>query len=209
MTEQNGGGVALFDYDNDGWCDVFLPNGYNFARPAAAVHVHGLFRNRTAASGALRFESVGVLSGLAVSGFGMGAAAGDYDNDGFADLFVCHFGEIRLWCNQGDGTFRDATAEAGLADPSWSASAAFADLDDDGDLDLYVANYVVYSPSDPPCFTQHQPPVRISCGPIGRICAAGHVMGESGRRHVSRCERVLGHPLRGPRQRSCRGDCRP
>jgi len=170
MTEQNGGGVALFDYDGDGWCDVFLVNGSNFARPAAdAQAVHALYRNLSGSRAALQFAPVGPPSGLAVSGFGMGAASGDYDNDGFPDLFVCHYGEIRLWRNQGDGTFADVSTAAGLIDTSWSAGAAFADLDQDGDLDLYVTNYVVYGPDDPPCFTQHERPVRISCGPIGRV----------------------------------------
>jgi hypothetical protein len=170
MTEQNGGGVALFDYDGDGWCDVFLANGSNFARPAEAAHAtHRLYRNMTATHATVTFADVSRAGGVADSDFGMGVAAGDFDNDGLTDLFLCCYGAVRLWHNRGDGTFEDMTVAAGIADASWAAGAAFADLDDDGDLDLYVVNYVVYSAHDPPCFTQHQPPVQISCGPIGRI----------------------------------------
>lgn len=170
MTEQNGGGVALFDYDMDGWCDVFMANGSDFTHPADSKGaVHRMSRNVTQAGGPIRFENVSQPSRLAVSGFGMGVAAGDFDNDGFPDLFICYYGQIQLWRNEGDGTFTDATKTSGMADSSWSAGAAFADLDDDGDLDLYVTNYVEYASTDKPCFTEHRPPVMISCGPIGRI----------------------------------------
>jgi len=170
MIEQNGGGVALFDFDQDGWCDAFLANGSDFDRPAEQHGaVHCLSRNVTAKNGPIRFQQVSALSGLAVSGFGMGVAGGDYDNDGFPDLVICGYGLLQLWHNEGDGTFSQVTTAAGINGSAWSAGAAFADLDDDGDLDLYVTNYVEYSPQDAPCFTQHQPPVQISCGPIGRV----------------------------------------
>ncbi len=169
MTEQNGGGVALFDYDQDGWCDAFLTNGSDFTHPAENKEaVHQLARNVSSAGG-IRFENVSRPSQLAVSGFGMGVAAGDFDNDGFPDLCICYYGRVELWHNAGDGTFHHVSSSAGIADASWSAGAAFADLDDDGDLDMYVTNYVDYASTDPPCFTEHRPPVMISCGPIGRI----------------------------------------
>lgn len=169
MTEQNGGGVALLDFDSDGVPDVFLTNGSHFERPAdPVIDTHRLYRNRFTAERILTFRDVSQESRLNVTGFGMGVATGDYDNDGFFDLFICYFGADQLWRNNGDGTFTDLTTEARVTDDAWSASAAFADLDGDGDLDLYVANYVVYDPSDPPCFTQHQTPIKISCGPIGR-----------------------------------------
>ncbi len=172
MTEQNGGGVALLDFDQDGWLDIFFTNGSHFERPADRVGPTAsqrLYRNVTGAGdGDLRFEDVTATAGLIAFGFGMGCAAGDYDNDGFPDLFVCEYGRQRLWHNRGDGTFDDDTPSARVTDSQWSTSAAFGDLDGDGNLDLYVANYVKWSPDEPPCYTQHQPPVHISCGPLGR-----------------------------------------
>jgi enediyne biosynthesis protein E4 len=168
MTEQNGGGAALFDFDGDGWTDLFLVNGSHFDHPAAGIGAtHRLYRH-SGRPAPLHFDDVTAAGGLGVSGFGMGTVAGDFDNDGFPDLCICYYGEIQLWKNLGDGTFENVTALSGVRDDSWASSAAYADLDDDGDLDLYVANYVVYSPQDGACFTQHQPPVKISCGPIGR-----------------------------------------
>lgn len=97
MTEQNGGGVALFDFDQDGWCDAFLANGSDFDRPAEQHGaVHCLARNVTAKHGPIRFQQVSAPSGLAVSGFGMGVGAGDYDNDGFPDLVICGYGLLQL-----------------------------------------------------------------------------------------------------------------
>jgi len=173
MTEQNGGGIAILDYDRDGWQDVFLTNGDHFTRPAAERHaMHQLYRNVTTPAGEVRFQPVGAAAGVSVSGFGMGALAGDYDNDGFADLFVCYYGSVQLFRNNGDGTFADVTGESGIRGGEWSASAVFADLDEDGDLDLYVANYVVYAATDPPCFVQTTQRIQISCGPIGRTAQA-------------------------------------
>jgi hypothetical protein len=166
MTEQNGGGVALLDFDGDGELDIFLPNGSDFKQPAAEVDAsQHLYR----AQGGLRFMDATQAAGIQAFGFGMGCAAGDYDNDGFADLYVPAYGVNRLWHNNGDGTFSETTEAAGVGEDQWGTSAAFADLDSDGDLDLYVVNYVQWSPSEPPCYTQHQPnPVHISCGPLGR-----------------------------------------
>lgn len=143
MTEQNGGGVALFDADGDGSLDVFLTNGSHFKQPAEAAGAsHRLFRQ----TGDWRFEDVTVSSGLQAFGFGQGCAAADYDNDGFRDLFVANYGANRLWHNNGDGTFTEVTEEAGVGDNQWSTSAAFADLDGDGNLELYVVNYVDWTP---------------------------------------------------------------
>ncbi|MBI2480810.1 MAG: VCBS repeat-containing protein, partial [Planctomycetia bacterium] len=165
MTEQNGGGVAVLDFDGDGQLDIFLANGSHFAKPAAAhAASHQLYR----ATGPLTYSEVSAAAGVDEFGFGMGCAAGDYDNDGFVDLFLAQYGKNRLWHNDGDGTFSEVTAAAGVTDDRWGTSAAFADLDGDGNLDLYVVNYVEWSPNDPPCYTQHQMPIQISCGPIGR-----------------------------------------
>lgn len=165
MTEQNGGGVGLLDFDGDGQLDIFFPNGSHFARPAEqADATHQLYL----ATGQLAYVEVSAAAGLDKFGFGMGCAAGDYDNDGFVDLFLAQYGMNRLWHNNGDGTFSEVTQTAGVTDDRWGTSAAFADLDGDGNLDLYVVNYVEWSPDDPPCYTQHQTPIQISCGPIGR-----------------------------------------
>jgi hypothetical protein len=165
MTEQNGGGVGLLDFDGDGQLDIFLPNGSHFARPAEQA---GAAHQMYLATGQLTYTEVSAAAGLDEFGFGMGCAAGDYDNDGFVDLFMARYGTNRLWHNNGDGTFTETSASSGLTDQRWGTSAAFADLDGDGNLDLYVVNYVEWKPDDPPCFTQHQTPVQISCGPIGR-----------------------------------------
>ena len=173
MTEQNGGGVAVFDFDGDGWQDLFFSNGDHVDRPAAATQSsHHLYRNRMIESGVFKFENVAVPAGVAETGFGMGVVAGDYDNDGFPDLLVCYYGKVQLWRNNGDGTFSDVTSQSSLIDNVWSTSAAFADLDDDGDLDLYVTNYVAYSFRDPPCFLGTTEQLPISCSPMERAAVA-------------------------------------
>jgi len=151
MAEQMGAGVALFDYDNDGDLDVFFVQGGPLD-PASSPRTgpsSRLFRNdlTVARNGtrSVRFTDVTDRAGLALRIYGMGAAVGDYDNDGFLDLFVTGFGAAALFHNSGDGTFTDVTAKAGLADPLWSTSAAFVDYDRDGHLDLFVAHYLDFS----------------------------------------------------------------
>lgn len=165
MTDQNGGGVALADVDNDGRLDLFFVNGSNFDRPAAGLgesnrlyRAAGVFQYRDATRGA-RLES---------HGFGMGCTAGDYDNDGFTDLFVASYGRDRLWRNNGDGTFTDVTEEAGVGSELWGCSAALADLDADGLLDLYVVNYVDWSSDEPPCHPPDHPEINTVCSPMER-----------------------------------------
>ncbi len=143
MTEQNGGGVGLFDADGDGRLDVFLTNGSHFNKPAKAVGASQRLFRQTAD---WQFEDITVSAGLQAFGFGQGCAAADYDNDGFCDLFVASYGANQLWHNNGDGTFQDVTQEAGVADDRWGTSAAFADLDGDGNPELYVVNYVDWTP---------------------------------------------------------------
>ena len=164
MTEQNGGGVALLDYDGDGVLDLFLTNGARFDRPAGPPHSQRLYRGL----GELKYRDVTREAGLEDYGLGQGAAAGDFDNDGDVDLFVAGYRRNRLWTNNGDGTFTDATSPAKLQDDRWSTSAAWADLDDDGLLDLFVVTYVEWSPDSPPCYLPTTPPTRISCPPQGR-----------------------------------------
>jgi len=144
VVEIMGPGAALFDYDNDGDLDVFLLQGNHLDRPADKTRTHRLFRNDLK-NGVLRFTDVTAASGLGATSYGMGVAAGDYDNDGDQDLYVTAFGPNALYRNNGDGTFNDVTAEAGVGDPRWSTSAAFADYDRDGDLDLFVANYIDFT----------------------------------------------------------------
>lgn len=148
-----GSGVALFDYDNDGDLDVYLVQGdvLNQTKsweealvPIPKGHPRGnrLFRNELTETGALRFTDVTEAAGVGHQGVGMGVAVGDFDNDGYADLYVTNFGHNVLYRNRGDGTFADVTKASGIAQSEFSSSAAFFDYDGDGDLDLYVVNYV-------------------------------------------------------------------
>lgn len=164
MTEQNGGGVAISDFDNDGRLDVFLVNGSHFQKPAGKrLESNRLYRS---ASEPFQYSDVTFHAGLESAGFGMGCTAADYNNDGFTDLFVAYYGHNQLWCNNGDGTFEDVSGQVRLEKDAWSCSAAFADFDSDGDLDLYVVNYVDWNSDDPPCFFPIEPPIQISCSPM-------------------------------------------
>ena len=149
LPEVIGSGGALFDFDNDGDLDLFVVQGGPVpGAPAGAgpAPTSRLFRNDLAAgSGVPRFTDVTARSGLGVSGYGMGATVGDYDNDGQLDLYVTYLGSNRLFRNNGDGTFADRTAASRTDDPRWSTGATFFDYDKDGWLDLFVVNYVVFS----------------------------------------------------------------
>ena len=148
-----GSGVALFDYNNDGRLDLLVLQGEPLApgRTAAATCTARLYRNDPAESAdktqTVKFTDVTDASRLCTHGYGMGVAVGDIDNDGFADVFVTHFGAPnQLFRNNGDGTFTDITRKAGVAGSGrWGSSATFFDFDRDGFLDLFVANYVDYS----------------------------------------------------------------
>ncbi len=147
LFEMMGPGAALFDYDNDGDLDVFIVQGAVLGPDAPTDAAQGrLFRNdlTRAADGSqqLRFVDVTASSGIAPGAYGMGVAAGDYDNDGWTDLYLTAFGENRLLRNNGNGTFSDRTEAARVGEARWSVSAAFVDFDRDGHLDLYVGNYL-------------------------------------------------------------------
>jgi hypothetical protein len=143
LVETMGSGCALFDYDQDGWLDVLLINGgITPDSPPVKDKGHSLFRNL----GGGRFEDVSARAGITSNGaYGMGVAIGDYNNDGYPDVFVTNFGPNLLFRNNGDGTFTDVTREAGTTGSGWSTSAAFLDFDKDGFLDLFVTRYLDYS----------------------------------------------------------------
>ena len=155
LTEPLGSGVALIDYDSDGDLDVYLLQGAllnqnrsmqeSLFPPPPGPLINRLFRNHLLEEGKLRFSDVTVEAGLQGRGFGMGAAVGDYDNDGDLDLYVTNFGSNILYQNEGVGTFRDVTADAGVDDPRLSTGAAFLDYDNDGDLDLFVLSYANFT----------------------------------------------------------------
>jgi len=153
MPEIMGSGVALIDYDNDGDLDIYLVQGTTldasrkplFPSPPGGKPGNRLFRNRLKETGELRFEDVTEQAGVGYVGYGMGVAVGDYNNDGFQDIYITNFGHNVLYHNNGNGTFTDVTAEAGVDDPHWSTSAAWVDYDGDGKLDLFVGNYVDFT----------------------------------------------------------------
>lgn len=152
LPEIMGGGVALLDYDNDGDLDVYLIQGTRLAAGALLFSPppdwkagNRLFRNELKETGKLKFTDVTEQAGVGHSGYGMGVAVGDYDNDGFPDIYVTNFGSNVLYHNNGNGTFTDVTREAGVNDERWSTSASFIDYDRDGKLDLFVLNYVDFT----------------------------------------------------------------
>lgn len=139
MFEMTGGGAAALDFDQDGWPDLFLPQGGVFAeRDSQVTHLDRLFRN----SGDGRFSDVTTQAGLNSNGFGQGATVGDFNCDGFPDLLVANIGGNRLLINNGDGCFSDCTLAAGVAGSRWTTSCLLVDLNDDGLPDLYAANFL-------------------------------------------------------------------
>jgi hypothetical protein len=170
LLEEMGCGVALFDYDNDGWLDIFLVNGTSLD-PAVRNRnpTSYLFHNNHDGT----FTDVTEKARLTRSGWGQGCCVGDYDNDGFDDLFVTYFGRNVLYHNNGDGTFTDVSEQAGVAgsEDRWGAGCCFLDYDRDGQLDLFVANYVNFDPAHAPkpgqaayCMYNDIP---VPCGPLG------------------------------------------
>jgi hypothetical protein len=153
LPETMGAGVALFDYDNDGRLDIFLVNGAPLNDPTRKGTIpqktgpqywNRLYHQKSDGT----FEDVTEKAGLQGAGYGMGVAVGDYDNDGFEDLFVTAYGGNRLYHNNGNGTFTDVTDKAGVGGSGWSTSAAWVDLDNDGLLDLVVLRYLQWDFDD-------------------------------------------------------------
>jgi hypothetical protein len=176
IIETNGAGTALVDYDNDGWLDALVLSGTRLAPGARTDSTDErdrvpsrLYRNQRNGT----FEDVTTRAGLTKIGWASGVCAGDYDNDGFVDLFVTYYGVNALYRNRGDGTFEDATAKAGLAGSGtrWGSGCTFIDYDRDGRLDLFVANYLKFDIADalepgagPNCTWKGVP---VNCGPKG------------------------------------------
>ncbi len=162
MLELMGSGVAMIDYDRDGDLDLYFVVGRRPGDPKDDA-TDRLLRNK----GDGTFEDVTDAAHVRDSAFGFGVAVGDYDQDGWDDLFVANWGPDRMLRNQGDGTFEDATAKAGVADDGWSTSAAFGDGDGDGDLDLYVCRYFRHDAARPPNDGKPCPflDLLVPCGP--------------------------------------------
>jgi enediyne biosynthesis protein E4 len=142
LPESTGAGCAVFDYDNDGWMDIYLVNSgkCDIFTPAQPLR-NALYRNNRDGT----FTDVTEKAGVGGGGYGMGAAVGDYNADGFPDLYVTQYGRSILYRNNGDGTFTDVTEQAGVAAPGWASSAVWFDYDNDGRLDLFVCRFVDFS----------------------------------------------------------------
>jgi enediyne biosynthesis protein E4 len=174
LLETTGCGVAFFDYDNDGWLDIFFVNGTRFETvyPKGHEPVSRLYKNNRDGT----FTDVTMKAGVARTGWGQGVCAGDFDNDGHEDLFVTYWGDCSLWHNNGNGTFTDVAEKAGVTTRTttglkrWNTGCAFLDYDRDGHLDLYVANYIDFDPKTAPlpesgpCLYKG---LTVACGPPG------------------------------------------
>jgi hypothetical protein len=185
-VETNGSGVALLDYNNDGWLDIYLVNGSTFAAldgkeapPKAA-----LFRNNHDGT----FTDVAAQAGVTNDRWGYGVSVADYDNDGWPDIFVANYGKNRLYHNNHDGTFTDEAEKAGITLGNWSSGASWGDVDGDGRLDLYVAGYIHLDRENLPvsgtksvgyshCTYRG---IDINCGPRGLAGEADHLFHNNG-----------------------------
>ena len=168
VVESMSGGVALFDYDNDGYLDIFLVNSLTVDLVKSGGKTRSaLYRNNSNGT----FTDVTDKAGVGDIGWGMGVAIGDYNNDGWDDIYVTCLGANHLLKNNGNGTFTDVTQKAGVGDKRWSTGAAFVDYDNDGQLDLFVSNYVDFDVNHLPEFgssrTCQFKGVPVQCGPRG------------------------------------------
>jgi hypothetical protein len=168
IVESMSGGVALIDYDLDGWPDIYFTNAPTVEMALAGKKARGaLYHN----NGDGTFTEVTDKAGVGDAGWAMGACVGDYNNDGWPDLYVTAFGPNTLYRNNGDGTFTDVTREARVGDPRWSTGCAFGDYDGDGWVDLLVANYVDFRLGDLPKFGEgancQYRGLAVQCGPKG------------------------------------------
>lgn len=163
ILESLGGGVGMTDYDNDGDLDLLVPGGGEYRTDKEIVGLSpGLFRNE----GGWRFSARAGEAGIeSAPWYSHGAAAGDFDNDGFTDILITGYGGLLLFQNQGDGTYRQIARDAGLTDSLWSSSAAWGDVNGDGNPDLYVAHYVDWSPDNNPVCDGPEANLREVCPP--------------------------------------------
>jgi len=163
LVETMGSGALFFDYDNDGWIDLFLVDGGSIADNAVSSHArHRLFRN----AGKGVFKDATESSGIRHQEYGMGACAGDVDNDGRIDLYITNYGPNVLYRNGGNGVFTDVTRAAGVGLAGWSTSCAFLDIDGDGDLDLFVINYLDAPKTNNRFCGDPQRRIRVYCHPL-------------------------------------------
>jgi len=186
ILEAPGSGVALLDYDNDGWLDIYLLNGSTFKALSGQEKAPRamLFHNNHDGT----FTDVTDKAGVANERWGFGVAVADYDNDGWPDIYVSNFGKNRLYHNNHDGTFTDVAEKAGVALGGWSTGATWGDYDRDGRLDLFVPGYVKVDPAAPP-IAGHRPippgackfrGVDVFCGPLGLVGESDHLFHNNG-----------------------------
>jgi hypothetical protein len=182
IVESMGTGCAFFDYDNDGWLDIFIPGGLRL-KDTPANSGNRLYKNNRDGT----FTDVTVKAGLAGRGWAQGVCVGDYNNDGFEDLFVTYYGQNKLYRNNGDGTFTDVTAKAGLLHPTtrYSTGCAFVDYNRDGLLDLFVSNYLDIDLANAPKPSMAVPNcnyegVPTMCGPEGLPKAQNYLYRNNG-----------------------------
>jgi hypothetical protein len=186
ILETVGSGVALLDYDNDGWLDIYLVNGSTYDALSGKVdppHA-ALFHNNHDGT----FTDVAARAGVTNDRWGFGVAIGDYDNDGWPDIYVSNFGKNRLYHNNHDGTFTDVAENAGVSLGNWSTGATFGDYDGDGRLDLFVPGYVHYDLDHPPvagspvvAFSTCQfRSIDVMCGPRGLKGERDHLFHNNG-----------------------------
>jgi hypothetical protein len=186
ILETVGSGVALLDYDNDGWLDIYLVNGstYDALSGKGSAPRAALFHNNHDGT----FTDVAQKAGVTNERWGFGVAVGDYDNDGWPDLYVTNFGKNRLYHNNHDGTFTDVAEKAGVALGNWSTGATFGDYDGDGRLDLFVPGYVHYDIEHPPVpgsavvafSTCEFRGLKVMCGPRGLKGEPDHLFHNNG-----------------------------
>src|SRR5581483_536445 len=196
LPETMGAGVALFDYDNDGRLDIFLVNGAPISDPTPKGTIpqktgpqywNCLYHQKEDGT----FEDVTEKAGLQGSGYGMGVAVGDYDNDGYEDLYVTAYGGNRLYHNNGNGTFTDVTQKAAVGGGGWSTSAAWVDLDGDGLLELVVLRYLRWDFGDVWC-GEHKPGHREYCHPDVFPPIASLVYHNDGNGHFTEVSQKIG-----------------